>query len=280
MDFASGKAMTDDFSTIEMGRDVPDGDAAMEPLGMAVTPLEGLEMSGGDYTVSALVYRGGDPSAYPLVGQEVDFAIVEGPNAGTVASMATDDLGQAAFTYVGDGGAGTDRIEVVARNPKTGESYQNVISVTWMNATPTLEAMPVPLYVEQDNHKYITITPDMVIERAEDVFGNPVDLDAVSVISVTSDEPEDHIGDGSTMQDMLVECPSTVMLRTERMGGDQGRVYTIRYRLTDASGTTAEDVMRIIVVKDGANNDPVAPSRSAGYTVTPMCDRKDREIQF
>ena len=178
------------------------------------------------------------------------------------------------------GDLGTDRIAVAARHPKTGENIFHMITVTWMNPAPILESRNVPLFLDQDNHKYITITPDMVIDRAEDVFGNTADLAAVSVVSVSSDEPEDHIGDGSTMDDILIECPNRVMLRTERMGGEQGRVYTIHYRLTDANGTTADDEMRIVIVKDNSDSKPVAYNRGAGYTVSPECERREIDIQF
>lgn len=280
MDFESDKSMADVSSEVALDLDVSDIEFDEELMEMAVTPIDRNVVCGGDHTVSAQVFWGGNAEVFPIAGQKVNFTVYDGPNTGTMATVVTDDLGRATFTYNGAGDLGTDRIAVAARHPKTGENIFHMIAVTWMNPAPILESRNVPLFLDQDNHKYITITPDMVIERAEDVFGNTADLAAVSVVSVSSDEPEDHIGDGSTSDDIKIECPNSVMLRTERMGGEQGRVYTIHYRLTDANGTTADDEMRIVIVKDNSGSKPVAYNRGAGYTVSPECERKEIHNQF
>ncbi len=280
MDFASDKSMADASSEISLDLDVSDNEFTEELMEMAVTPLDRNMLCGGEHTVSAQIFWGGDPEAFPIAGQEVKFTVFDGPNTGIMATVVTDDLGRATFTYSGTGDLGTDHIAVAARHPKTGKNIFSMITVSWMNPAPILEARDVPLFLDQDNHKYITITPDMVIERAEDVFGNTADLGAVSVVSVSSDEPEDHIGDGSTSDDILIECPNMVMLRTERMGGEQGRVYTIHYRLTDANGTTSDDEMRIVIVKDNSDSKPVAYNRGEGYTVSAECERREIHNQF
>jgi len=280
MDFASDKSMADDSSETALDRDVSDSEFDEELMEMSVTPLDRNVLYDGDHTVSAQIFWGGNPEAFPSAGHEVKFTVYDGPNAGIMATVVTDDMGRATFTYNGAGDLGTDHIAVAARHPRTGENIFKMITVTWMNPAPILEARAVPLFVDQENHKYITITPDMVIERAEDVFGNIADLGAVSVISVSSDEPEDHIGDGSTLDDILIECPNKVMLRAERMGGEQGRVYTIHYRLTDANGTTSDDEMRIVIVKDNSDGKPVVYNRGAGYTVSPECERREIHNEF
>jgi hypothetical protein len=280
MDFETEKSMAVESNDIPLGLDVSGIETAGELMEMVVTPLNRNVLCGWDHTVSAQVSGGDDFESLPITGQEVDFTIIDGPNAGAKTSVATDDLGRATFTYNGAGGLGTDRIEVAARLPKTGKSIIKIISVTWMNSAPTLEVRDEPLFVDQDNHKYITITPDMVIERAENVFGNPVNLSAVSVVSVSSDEPEDHIGDGSTVDDILVECPNKVMLRTERMGGEQGRVYTIHYRLTDANGRIADDELRVVIIKGNSDPNSVIYHRYEGYTVSSGCERKDIDNPF
>ena len=105
---------------------------------------------------------------------------------------------------------------------------------------PIIEVRDEPIALWPPNHKYHTITPDMVFVVTEDACGNPIDLSAVEVVSVSSDEPEDHKGDGKTMDDIVIGCPNEVMLRAERMGGSAGRGYTIVYRVTDDNGQSAE----------------------------------------
>jgi hypothetical protein len=277
MDFATEKSTAIDSREIDSGHDISDNVTIR--MEMAVTPYSANVLRDGDHTVSARIFGGGDPEAYPMSGQEVTFTVYDGPNTGTTVTVVTDHLGNATFTYTGAGGLGTDHIAVVTRLPNTGETFRDLIAATWMNSAPVLEARNQPIFVDQDNHKYLTLTPDMVIDRAEDVFGNTVGFAAVTVVSVSSDEPEDHLGDGSTLDDILIECPNKVMLRTERRGGEQGRVYTIRYRLTDANGTTADDELRIVVVKDGSGK-PVVYNRGMGYTVTPECTRREYQDQF
>jgi hypothetical protein len=288
MDNAPEKSMAVETGEMPMGLDVSGMESteelgietAEDLMGMAVTPLAKTVLCGEDHTMNARVYMGGYPETIPITGQKVDFIVIEGPNAGAAATVTTDAFGQATFTYFGFGGLGTDHISVTARHLKTGETINYMITVTWMNSAPTLEVREEPLFVDQDNHKYITITPDMVIERAENVFGQPTSLAAVTVVSVSSDEPEDHIGDGSTVDDILIECPNLVMLRTERMGGEEGRVYTVRYRLTDANGRTADDILRVVIIKGNSDPNLVLYHRTEGYTVSPGCVGKEIDNPF
>lgn len=58
------------------------------------------------------------------------------------------------------------------------------------------------------------------------------------VVSVTSNEPADGLGDGDTAPDWAVSSPTLVRLRAERAGGGSGRVYTITVTCTDAYGNS------------------------------------------
>jgi hypothetical protein len=286
MDYASDKAMATESSEAPLGLDVSDGlditdiDSSTGTIGMAASPQDVSVLLGEDHTVTARFFVGEDRGTLPIAGQMVVFTVIDGPNAGLRAVAVTDDLGYATFTYNGAGGLGSDSIQVDSINPKTGNTLSEVITVSWMNATPTLEARFVPIFLDQDNHKFVTITPDMVLLKAENVYGEAVDFSSVSVVSVSSDEPEDHIGDGSTMGDIKIDCPNIVMLRAERMGGDQGRVYTIRYRLSDATGSWVDDEMRIVIVKDSSRTKPVSYHKDMGYSITPECGSPDYNIQF
>ena len=73
----------------------------------AMAPATDTNQVNTSHTVTATVTRNGNPAE----GVNVDFNISAGPNTGKSFSLATDATGQAAFTYTGDGGAGTDTIE-------------------------------------------------------------------------------------------------------------------------------------------------------------------------
>jgi len=98
----------------------------------------------------------------------------------------------------------------------------------------TVEVSPDELWVP--NHKMVTVTA--TVEATDICDPNPT----VSLLSVTSSEDDDGIGDGSTADDIEIIDDFTVNLRAERSGTGTGRVYTLTYQAEDASGNkqTAE----------------------------------------
>jgi hypothetical protein len=72
--------------------------------------------------------------------------------------------------------------------------------------------------------------------------------------SVVSDEPDNDKGDGNTagdIQDAFTDTADSCMsLRSERMGGGDGRKYTIIYKASDSSGNVAYDTTCVRVPHD------------------------------
>ena len=60
----------------------------------------------------------------------------------------------------------------------------------------------------------------------------------MTLVSVTSNEPDNGLGDGDTANDIVIVDDFTFNLRAERSGTGQGRVYTITYQVTDACGNS------------------------------------------
>jgi hypothetical protein len=114
--------------------------------------------------------------------------------------------------------------------------------------------------------QYQTFTiADFIAALAPDCDAN-LDLGDVVIDLVTSDEVDNAPGgsDGNTVNDISLasDCRS-VRLRVERDSGGNGRVYTVRVRVRDASGNTTTRALRVIVpriqgtgsgVDDGPSN--------------------------
>jgi hypothetical protein len=76
---------------------------------------------------------------------------------------------------------------------------------------------------------------------------------ALELVSIASDEPDDGPGDGHTVGDIqgadLGSADGEFLLRAERQGGGDGRVYTVVYSAADASGNAVETTAEVVVPK-------------------------------
>lgn len=80
------------------------------------------------------------------------------------------------------------------------------------------------------------------VEASDDSGETPV----CSLISVTSNQPDDGAGDGDTANDIEITGPLSVRLRAER-AGSQVRVYTLTVECRDAAGNSSTDVAKVKV---------------------------------
>ncbi len=69
----------------------------------------------------------------------------------------------------------------------------------------------------------------------------------MSLVSVTSNEPDNGKGDGNTVDDIVVVDDFKYMLRAERSGGGSGRIYTITYLATDSCDNSATATTTVTV---------------------------------
>jgi predicted extracellular nuclease len=129
---------------------------------------------------------------------------------------------------------------------------------------PTIDVSLSPDSLWPPKHEYATV--QATIAAADDFDPSP----AVTLVSATSNEPDDAPGDadGSTTDDVLVLDADTLRLRAERDETRSGRVYTITYRVTDDCGNSATDGATVTVPLGPAAQPPagrppapVAPSR-------------------
>jgi len=132
---------------------------------------------------------------------------------------------------------------------------------------PQISLTTNTLLLSPPNHAYRTFAIADLVSAASDTADTSVDINDVVISSVTSDEPEDARGngDGKTQNDIVIaaDCKS-VMLRSERAEGEDGRLYKIILQVKDAAGNVGTAVRQVLVPL--TNGDAVLDS-GVKYTV-------------
>ena len=125
-------------------------DATLVALVQA-TPQTATNVINTDHTITGTATD--SFSGNPLVGYDMTFNVLSGPNTGATGGGLTDANGQVTFTYTGAGGVGDDSIEVCVsfapplRNgrPALGVPLDcDTVAKTWIAPTPTASATPAP----------------------------------------------------------------------------------------------------------------------------------------
>jgi endo-1,4-beta-xylanase len=114
-------------------------------------------------------------------------------------------------------------------------------------APPELAVVVSPTQLWPPNHKMVTIRAQVTATDACD--GVPT----VRLLSITSNEPDNGVGDGDTENDVQGAAFGTddreFQLRAERSGNGSGRVYSIVYEATDSSGNRTTRTVLVTVPK-------------------------------
>ena len=142
-----------------------------------------------------------------------------------ITFSATDDSGNT--------GSCSANVKVVDTTPPT-------ISVS---VSPTV-VFPAP------NHKMFEVAA--LVQYEDSCDPNPT----VVLSSITSNEPDNGLGDGDTANDIqgadFGTADFSFFLRAERSGRGMGRIYTVTYTVTDGSGNSASASATVTIPKSAA----------------------------
>jgi len=128
-----------------------------------------------------------------------------------------------------------------------GESDTDELMVEIIDNTPPavwVEVSPGELWAP--NHKMVDVHAGVVVEDCSPV--------TITLVSVTSNEPDNGTGDGNTEPDIMGAALGTedydFQLRAERSGTGIDRVYTVEYLVVDAAGLQTTAYATVVVPHD------------------------------
>jgi nitrous oxidase accessory protein NosD len=227
VDFAGGSRIVDgngdgvahvDMGALEYRNRAPVADAGADQRIIAGSNcLAGVSLngSGSDPDGDALTYSWAGPS---------------GTTAGATLSLSLP-VGTYVFTLTVDdhnGGSASDTVVVTVLDTAAPQ-------ITALTATPSV--------IAQTNHEMVHVVVSASISDCDSTA-------SCRIVSVTSSEPDDGLGDGDTATDWRITGDLTLDVRAERAGTGKGRVYTITVACTDSSGNTSTSTVTVTVPHD------------------------------
>ena len=239
------------------------GDLAIYPLGSTTVTFTAEDDSGNTASCTTTVTV--VDTTDPVITCPADVTVEQATAAGTVVSLTVTatDICDASPTITSDELAiyllGTTTVTFTATDD-SGNSATCTTTVTVEDTTPPdISVIVSPDTLWPPNHKMVDIVATMTASDICDAAPNVV------LTSVTCNEPDDAkgkpwdiqdstSGDGSTVSDIQGADIGTMdyefQLRAERAGKGDGRIYTITYTVTDASGNSANASATVVVPHD------------------------------
>jgi hypothetical protein len=209
------------------------------------------EVGQGDDDVYVKHYRLETDSVPPAIGCPPDVLVECTGQGGILAGdpQLHGFLGGASATDQCDGdvaiGSDAPALFLLGTTPVTftatddfGNVASCVASVTVQDTIdPAISVSLDPSVLWSADHKLVTIAATVASSDLCDPSPTFV------LTSIASDEEDDGLGDGDTSADVqgaaLGTADTSFQLRAERSGAGDGRVYTVSYTASDASGNTS-----------------------------------------
>ena len=136
-------------------------------------------------------------------------------------------------------------LKILENNAKPGK-LKNALMDVCDEIAPIVTVTVSPDQLWPVNHKYVEVIATVTVD---DFDQNPT----IELLFVESNEPDDGLGDGDTPNDIVILDDFTFDLRAERAGGEDDRIYTITYKVTDACGNETIAYAEVIVPHDMGN---------------------------
>jgi hypothetical protein len=164
---------------------------------------------------------------------------------GSSVTLSNSSAANPSFTApsVGAGGE-TLKFQLIV-NDGALDSVPDVVNITVqdINDPPACGlAQAIPDRLWPPNHKMVSVE----IVGVTDPDNEQV---TITVTGVTQDEPVNDTGDGDTSPDAVIQG-DTVLLRAERAGDGNGRVYQVMFTADDGSGCTCDGTVTVYVPHD------------------------------
>jgi hypothetical protein len=228
---------------------VSDGiDTAVDEVVVSVENLNHSPAAnaGPDQTVaegSSVTLNGsgsGDPDNDPLTSYQ--WQQVEGPD---VSLDLTDPVHPTFVAPSVSAGGATLTFALTVYDGQRWSGEDQVI-ITIQNAyDPPLcaAAQAMPAQSWPPNHKMVPVKIVGVTDPDNDNV-------TITVTAVTQDEPVNGLGDGDTSPDAVVTGDDKLLLRAERAGNGNGRVYHVTFTADDGNGGTCSGMVTVCVPHD------------------------------
>jgi probable HAF family extracellular repeat protein len=208
----------------------------------AQTPPVDLGTLGGDFSSALAVNASGQVvGTSNIAGDTAQHAFLWTAAGGMV------DLG----TLGGSGSAalGINNTAIVVGRSELADGTTH--ATLWQLSRPPACGMARPdvPVLWPPNHKLVPIQ----IVGLSHLDEHPV---GITVTAVTQDEPVNGLGDGNTSPDAIPRQTGIVLLRAERAGGGNGRVYRVQFKADDDVGGVCSGSVSVLEPKsmksDGA----------------------------
>ena len=182
-----------------------------------------------------------DPDSTPDTNDDiVSFEWLVGYGTPDEQLVAEGEVTQASFLL------GTHEVTLLVTDGE-GETDTDSITVEIEDTTPpVLEVTLDPAEIWPPNHKMVGVHASVMVADCSEV--------QVELVSVSSDEPDNGVGDGNHEPDIMGADVGTedyhFQVRAERAGPGSGRVYTVVYRATDGGGLESTATVYVRVPHD------------------------------